>query len=75
MTGTPWDTFDPYRDPEPLALELYYIAQMTGLDPEALDWHVEAIHGWEKHDQGYRKALVEAAGCLVNNTGCGEAEA
>lgn len=65
LTGTPWDTFDARVDPEPYPVCVYYIADLTGLDPKNLNWHVEAIHGWEPHDVGYRAAVVTAAGCLL----------
>lgn len=39
----------------------------AGVDAEALDWHVEALHGWESHDPGYvEKGLAGAAQCLLH---------
>jgi hypothetical protein len=40
-----------------------------GLDEGALDWHVEAVHGWERHDTGYEEAVVQSAACLTRG-GC-----
>jgi len=50
---------------EPLPDEVIDTAAERGIDPHALDWHVEAIHGWEPHDVGYRRAVGIAADCLA----------
>lgn len=44
-------------------------AVRRGVDPEILDWHVEAVHGWEPHDTGYASAVEQAADCLQEG-GC-----
>lgn len=49
---------------EPLASEVADIAAELGLDPHELDWHVEAVHGWEPHDEGYTSGVRCAADCL-----------
>jgi hypothetical protein len=41
------------------------IADFCSLDPKALDWHVEAVHGWEPHDSYYATAVWQAASCLL----------
>ena len=61
--------WDPYLDDVPLPSAVYDVAWVTGLRPADLDHHVEAVHGWEPHDRGYRSAVVSAAGCLING-GC-----
>jgi hypothetical protein len=33
----------------------------------ALDWHLEAHHGWERHDLGYEEAIPDAANCVRAN--------
>jgi hypothetical protein len=38
---------------EPRPPEVTAVAEVLGLDPGELDWHVEAEHGWEPHDEGY----------------------
>ena len=40
------------------------------MDAGALDWHVEAIHGWETHDEGFvERGLAGAVSCLLQG-GC-----
>jgi hypothetical protein len=56
-------------DPVPSAV--IQVAEETGIDPRALDWHVEAEHGWEPHDVGYVDAVRAAARCLQAG-GCEE---
>lgn len=34
------------------------------LHPYVLDWHLEADHGWERHDKGYEEAIPDAANCV-----------
>lgn len=47
-----------------------HAAQDAGLDPHALDWHVEAVHGWEAHDGGFvERGLAGAVTCLLGG-GC-----
>jgi hypothetical protein len=36
-----------------------------GIEPHALDWHVEAVHGCEPHDRGYAEAVELAARCML----------
>jgi hypothetical protein len=38
-------------------------AQKHNLNPYRLDWHLEAGHGWERHDRGYEEAIPDAANC------------
>jgi hypothetical protein len=38
-------------------------ADEHGLDAGELDWHLEAFHGWERHDRGYTEAIPGAANC------------
>lgn len=45
----------------------------AGLDPEVVDWHLEAVHGWEPHDVGYiEQGLVGTVSCLLKG-GCNDA--
>ncbi len=37
------------------------------LNPYVLDWHLEADHGWERHDRGYEEAIPDAANCVRAN--------
>lgn len=53
---TPWDD-------DALPPPVTAVASVLGLDPYALDWHVEAEHGWEPHDEGYEDAVWAAAAC------------
>ena len=39
------------------------VAEVLGLDPDKLWEHVEGIHGWEPHDEGYEDAVWAAAEC------------
>lgn len=40
------------------------VASALGMDPDALWDHVEGVHGWEPHDEGYEDAVwAAAAGC------------
>lgn len=48
---------------EPRPPEVEAVASVLGLDPEALWDHVEGIHGWEPHDEGYEDAVWAAAEC------------
>jgi hypothetical protein len=48
---------------EPLPAEVTAVAEVLGLDPEALGWHVEAEHGHEPHDEGYEADVWRAAEC------------
>lgn len=48
---------------EPLPVEVTAVAEVLGLDPDALDWHVEAVHGREPHDEGYEDYVWSAAQC------------
>ena len=51
-----------YEEPEfDSRVEAY--AADHGLDVGELDWHLEACHGWERHDRYYEEAIAEAATC------------
>jgi hypothetical protein len=54
---------------EPIPDKVIQVAEEYKLDPKDLDWHVEAIHGWERHDNGYDTQVTFAAECLANG-GC-----
>lgn len=57
---------------EPLPQAVIDVAAERGVDPHALDEHVEAVHGWEPHDVGYADRVGEAADCLAAPAnGCG----
>jgi hypothetical protein len=55
---------EPLYDPR---VEEY--AEIHGMDVYGLDWHLEAVHGWEAHDQGYEEAIIQVADCLKRG-GC-----
>lgn len=55
---------------EPLPPEVADIAAAEGVDPHRLDHHVEAIHGWEPHDEGYAQAVAASVECVKNGGGC-----
>jgi hypothetical protein len=70
--GDPWADLDiayvrTYGEPLPPAV--IAVAAECGADPHALDWHVEAVHGWEPHNTGYAEAVAAAADCLAGG-GC-----
>lgn len=49
---------------EPLVDErVVAYAQKHNLNAYRLDWHLEAGHGWERHDKGYEDRIPEAANC------------
>lgn len=48
---------------EPLPAEVLAVAEVLGMDPGELDWHVEAEHGHEPHDEGYEDAVWATAEC------------
>lgn len=50
---------------EPLPFDVIDVAARRGVDPHALDHHVEGVHGWEPHDVGYRDRVGDAAECLL----------
>lgn len=54
---------------EPLPEAVINVAAERGIEPHALDRHVEAVHGWEPHDPGYGDHVVVAAECLAGG-GC-----
>lgn len=54
---------------EPIPDEVIQVAELYKLNPKDLDWHVEAIHGWEPHDLRYFEAVYQAAECLAEG-GC-----
>lgn len=39
------------------------VAAVLGIDRDKLHSHVEGIHGWEPHDEGYEAAVWAAAEC------------
>lgn len=46
-------------------------ALTKGLDPVKVDWHLEAVHGWESHDPGYIEiGLRGTIECMLKG-GCG----
>lgn len=63
------DRWDARLHAEPLPSVVDTVADLCGLDRRDLDWHVEAVHGWESHDAGYDAAVTAAARCLVEG-GC-----
>jgi hypothetical protein len=50
---------------EPYPTVVLDVAKRRGLEVRALDWHVEAEHGWEPHDVGYADAVEAAAQCMA----------
>ncbi len=50
---------------EPLPEQVIDVAAQLGVEPHALDYHVEGVHGYEPHDTGYRDAVEQAARCLL----------
>lgn len=59
---------EPLIDPR---CEAYVIEHnITKFTAKELDWHVEAIHGWEPHDKGYEEAIVQSAACLLEGGNC-----
>lgn len=48
---------------EPRPPEVTAVASVLGLDPDVLDWHVEAEHGHEPHDEGYEDSVWATAEC------------
>jgi hypothetical protein len=48
---------------EPRPPEVEAVASVLGIDPGELDWHVEAEHGHEPHDEGYEDSVWDAAAC------------
>lgn len=41
------------------------VAELTGLDAEALHEHVEYRRGWESHDEGYLHQVIVSARILL----------
>lgn len=66
--GDPWADMNVYCD-DPLQPDVIRVAAERGVEPHALDHHVEGVHGWEPHDLGYADAVVKAAECLQSG-GC-----
>jgi hypothetical protein len=68
--GRPWDVPDLAgqiaRWGEPLPQTLIDVAAAYGLKPHDLEWHVEAVHGWEPSDVGYPEAVEVSAGHLLS---------
>lgn len=50
---------------EPLPEEVIAVAAARGIEPHALDHHVEGVHGVEPHDMRYPEAVKAAAACLT----------
>lgn len=47
------------------------VAAKYGIPADDLDWHLEAVHGWEPHDAGYPDAIEAVARChLIWGAGC-----
>ena len=67
--GDPWAGLNPYVEQEPLDSSVIFVAAERGVEPHALDHHVEAVHGWEPHDVGYAQAVAAAAQCMLSG-GC-----
>lgn len=67
--GRPWDVADlagqVARWGEPLPQVVIDVAARCGLNPHDLDWHVEAVHGQEPHDDGYDAAVGQSAEHLL----------
>lgn len=66
--GDPWTVLtalDVQLAGEPLPSEVISTAEANGIEPHALDHHVEGAHGWEPHDPGYAEAVQAAAACMV----------
>lgn len=58
-----------WRDGDPFPV-VSAVAELRGIDPADLDWHAEAVHGWEPHDEGYDRAVIAAADCLLSGGEC-----
>jgi len=71
--GRPWEAADLASQVlywgEPLPQAVIDTAVRHGLDPHALDEHVEAVHGWEPHNNGFAEAVEVAARCILAD-GC-----
>lgn len=52
-----------YADESEFDERVVVYAEAHGLDVGELDWHLEAFHGWERHDRGYAEAIPFAANC------------
>lgn len=46
---------------EPLDDRVVMLARVLDIDAAALDWQVEAMQGWERHDAGYAEVARLAA--------------
>lgn len=71
--GTPWISDDLGKQimvyGEPLPQIVIDTAAKYELNPHGLDWHVEGMHGWEPHDQGYDLAVEQSAQCIISQKG------
>jgi hypothetical protein len=75
--GRPWDVPDLAGQVaqwgEPLPQVVIDVAAAHGLNPHDLEWHVEAVDGFEPSDSGYAEAAGSAArhilagGCTDSN--------
>lgn len=70
--GDAWDnvhktgTMGFYVYGAPLPQKVIDVSPLYGIDPHDLDWHVEAVHGWEFHDQGYDDQVLAIAECMMD---------
>jgi len=67
--GCPKRQLSVWHDEPPVDPRVSAYAKEHSLDEKVLDWHLEAIHGWEGHNPGYEEAIEQAAECLANG-GC-----
>ncbi len=70
--GDPWadvTEMSLYVFGEPLPAAVIRAAAEQGVEPHALDQHVEGVHGVEPHNDGYAEAVISAARC-VKAGGC-----
>jgi hypothetical protein len=61
-----WRPAKPGDTPGQYPPQLLAVAAARGVEPRALDWHVEAIHGCEPHDEDYAYGCDVAADCLTS---------
>lgn len=61
-----WQPAKPGDTPGQYPPTLLQVAQARGVEPRALDWHVEAVHGCEPHDEDYAYGCDVAADCLTS---------
>lgn len=68
----------PVPAPRPVDPDAHFLPELLvttaaefGLDPDDLDWHLEAVHGWEWHDIGWDVAVAAAAACAARSVRAG----